>query len=382
MADKRQRDLDLRFMRRALRLAARGLGRVSPNPAVGAVLARGDETVGEGYHARCGGPHAEVVALRGAGPRSVGSTLYVSLEPCNHHGRTPPCTEAILKAGVSRVVVAVEDPNPRVKGGGIDRLRAEGVEVAEGVLHKQAARLNEAFFKWSATGLPFFTLKAAVTLDGKIATRTGASRWITGEASRRLVHRLRDRTDAILTGVGTVLADDPLLSVRRGRQTPSRQPLKIVVDSKARTPAGARLLSDESPGPTIIATTAKAPTGRRVALEAAGAEVWELPDRDGRVDLVALAERLAERGAVSVMIEAGGTLAAAALGAGIVDKAAFFVAPVVFGGETAPTAVEGNGIAEVRDAFRLGRLCTRRLGEDILIEGYLCSPESSRKSEP
>jgi len=249
-------------------------------------------------------------------------------------------------------------------------------------LQARAARLNEAFFKWSRSGLPFFTLKSAVTLDGKIATRTGASKWITGDASRRLVHRLRDRTDAILTGVNTVLVDDPLLSTRIGQRKNVHHPLKVIADSQARTPPSARLLSGESPGPTVIATTAQAPTTRRKALEMAGAEVWELPQRDGNVDLLALAKRLGARGVLSVLIEAGGRLAAGAIAAGIVDKVLFFVAPIIVGGEEAPTAVEGTGIAQLADAFRLDGLSVRRLGQDILIEGYLCSPESSKRSEP
>lgn len=382
MGNNGQRDRDTRFMRRALRLAARGLGRVSPNPAVGAVVVQGEKIVGEGFHGFCGGPHAEVAALRAAGPRSDGATLYVTLEPCNHYGRTPPCTDAILSAGVKRVVVAVRDPNPHVRGGGIERLRAEGVQVVEGVLQEHAAKLNEAFFKWSRSGLPFFTLKSAVTLDGKTATRTGESKWITGEASRRLVHRLRDRTDAILTGVNTVLVDNPLLSTRIGRCKNVHHPLKVVADSQARTPPTARLLSDESPGATVIATTALAPRMRRESLERAGAEVWVLPERDGNVDLLALAKKLGARGVLSVLIEAGGRLAAGALAAGIVDKVLFFVAPKIIGGEDAPTAVEGNGIAQLADVIKLDGLSLRRLGQDILIEGYLCSPESSKRSEP
>jgi diaminohydroxyphosphoribosylaminopyrimidine deaminase/5-amino-6-(5-phosphoribosylamino)uracil reductase len=380
MADTGSQERDRALMRRALRLAARGLGRVSPNPAVGAVVVRRGRVVGEGFHAVCGGPHAEVVALGAAGRLADGATLYVTLEPCNHHGRTPPCTEAILQAGVRRVVVAVRDPNPRVPGGGIERLRAEGVAVTEGVLQAEAARVNEAFFKWAGTGLPFVTLKAAVTLDGKIATRTGTSRWITGEASRRFVHRLRDRADAILTGIGTVLADDPLLSVRLGRAGAKRQPLKVVVDSEARTPTNARLLSGESPGRTIIATTTRAPRRRQEALEAAGACVWELPERDGRVDLGALARRLGEEGVLSVLMEAGGTLAAGALEAGLVDRCIFLVAPLILGGKRAPTAVEGKGIARIADAVRLSRMTSRRVGEDLLIEAYLCSPASSKRS--
>ncbi len=358
------------------------MGRVSPNPAVGAVVVQGEEIVGEGFHAFCGGPHAEVVALKAAGPRSAGATLYVTLEPCNHYGRTPPCTDAILRAGVKRVVVAVRDPNPNVRGGGIERLRAEGVQVVEGILQARAARLNEAFFKWSRSGLPFFTLKSAVTLDGKTATSTGASKWITGAASRRLVHRLRDRTDAILTGVNTVLVDDPLLNTRIERRKNVHHPLKVIADSQARTPPNARLLSGESPGPTVIATTARAPATRRKALERPGAEVWVLPERNGKVDLLALARQLAARGVLSVLIEAGGRLAAAALAAGIVDKVLFFIAPMIVGGESAPTAVEGKGTARLADAFRLERLSVRRLGRDTLIEGYLCSPESSKRSEP
>jgi len=373
---------DARWMRRALRLAARGRGHVSPNPMVGAVVVKRGRVVGEGYHREVGGPHAEVHALRDAGAKARGATVYLTLEPCCHHGRTPPCTEALIAAGVARVVAAVGDPDPRVSGQGVKVLRKAGIEVEVGVLESDAWRLNEAYFKRVTTGLPFVSLKAAMSLDGKIASATGESKWITGEKARALGHRLRAEHDAVLTGVETVLADDPELTVRLAR---GRDPLRVVADSRARTPATARVL------PAIIAVTDRAPAKRVNALLAAGAEVWTLPAREGevragsaepalslpkgvspaRVDLEALLRRLAERGVQSVLLEAGGTLAAAALAADLVDRLYLFVAPCLLGGAQARTPIEGPGAPRLEDCWRVKNLRTRRVGEEVLITGDL-----------
>jgi diaminohydroxyphosphoribosylaminopyrimidine deaminase/5-amino-6-(5-phosphoribosylamino)uracil reductase len=353
------------WMRRALRLAARGRGWTSPNPMVGAVIVKGGRVVGEGYHHMVGGPHAEVNALRVAGGAARGATLYVTLEPCCHHGRTPPCTEAVIAAGIRRVVAAMRDPDPRVNGKGLAQLRSAGIGTEVGVLEAEAGRLNEAYLKRITTGLPFVSLKAAMSLDGKIATSVGESRWITGEKARALGHRLRASHDALLTGVETVLADDPELTVRLAR---GRTPLRVVADSQARTPPDARLLTADQ-RPPVIAVTGRAPLARRRRLERAGAQVWVLPAREGRINLKALMQRLVGAGIQSVLVEGGGTLAESALAAGLVDRVYFFIAPLLIGGAAAPTAVEGPGVRHLARAWRLKDMRVRRVGEDVLIVG-------------
>jgi diaminohydroxyphosphoribosylaminopyrimidine deaminase/5-amino-6-(5-phosphoribosylamino)uracil reductase len=358
---------DARWMRRALRLAARGWGRTNPNPMVGAVLVRDGRVVGEGYHRQAGGPHGEIWALRAAGEQARGATLYVTLEPCCHHGRTPPCTEAIIAAGVRRVVAAMVDPFPQVRGCGLDHLRAAGVAAEVGLLEEQARRLNEGYVKRLASGLPFVSLKAAMSLDGKTATAAGDSQWITGERARRAAHRLRAEHDAVLTGIQTVLADDPRLTVRHLR---GRNPRRVVADSGGRTPTTARLLAADA-RPPVIAVTDAAPAERREALAAAGAEVWVLPAREGRVDLEALLRRLAEEGTQRVLLEAGGTLTAAALAAGLVDRVYFFIAPCLLGGAGARTPVEGEGVLSLAERHCLRDVRVKRVGEDVLIVGEL-----------
>ena len=356
---------DTRWMRQALRLAARGRGRTSPNPMVGAVLVRGDGVIGKGYHRQVGGPHAEVWALREAGEQARGATLYVTLEPCSHYGRTPPCADAVLAAGVARVVAAMEDPDPRVKGQGFAKLREAGVAVEVGLLEAEARRLNEGYLKRLATGLPFVSLKAAMSLDGKTATATGESKWITGEAARAYGHRLRAQHDALLTGIGTVLADDPELTVRLTR---GPNPRRVVVDSLGRTPVDARLLRSDD-RPAILAVTEAASHTARAALAAVGAEVWVFPAQEGRVDLEALLRRVAGRGSNRVLVEAGGTLAAATLAAGLVDRVYFFLAPCLLGGADARTPVEGAGVPSLAARYRLQDLRARRVGEDLLVIG-------------
>jgi len=317
-------------MRRALELAMRGRGRTSPNPMVGAVLAKDGTIVGEGYHARVGGPHAEIVALDAAAEGARGATLYVTLEPCCHMGRTPPCTEAILRSGVAKVIAAVEDPNPAVCGQGIARLRDAGVAVEVGLCDAEARALNAAFFTWVTLGRPLGILKAGMSLDGKIATRTGDARWITGEPARRRAHQMRAEADAILIGVETALRDDPLLTAREAPAP--RQPLRIVADSQARLPLRQQLARTACEVPTVVATTPGAPGDRVAALQAAGVEVLVVDGPGPRLDLKALAGALAKRDITSVLIEGGGTLHAAALEAGIVDRVALFVAPSSWGG--------------------------------------------------
>ena len=307
---------EVRWMRRALALAARGWGRTSPNPMVGAVLVKGRAVVGEGYHRQLGGPHAEVWALREARARAKGATLYVTLEPCCHQGRTPPCTEALIAAGLRRVVAACLDPNPHVDGRGVRRLRQAGIAVQVGLLAQEARRLNAAYFKHTTTGLPLLSLKTAMSLDGKIATAAGESKWITGQPARAAAHRLRAGHDAVMVGVNTILADDPQLTVRSAQ---GRTPLRVVVDSRARTPPTARLLTADKT-PPVIAVTRQAPAARRRRLEEAGAEVWLLPSKGGRVDLKALIRRLGKAGIQSLLVEGGGTLAASALEEGLVER--------------------------------------------------------------
>ncbi|SHF30698.1 diaminohydroxyphosphoribosylaminopyrimidine deaminase / 5-amino-6-(5-phosphoribosylamino)uracil reductase [Desulforamulus putei DSM 12395] len=371
---------DRHYMRMALELAAKARGRTSPNPMVGAVVVKDGEVVGKGFHARAGSAHAEVVALADAGEKARGATVYVTLEPCCHHGRTGPCTEALLKAGVKRVVAAMTDPNPLVAGKGLAVLREAGVEVQSGLLQEEALRLNEVFIKYITTKRPFVVLKAATSLDGKIATAAGESKWITGHAAREYGHRLRDIYDAILVGVNTILADDPSLTARlpEGR---GKDPVRIIVDSAARTPTAAKVLTQLSAAHTIIATTERAPVERRASLMAAGAEVMVVPGEGSRVDFVKLMEMLGEKEITSVLIEGGGQVNGAALAAGIVDKVAWFLAPKIIGGDAAPGPVRGEGIASLQDAIKLYDVSVERLGEDILVTGYT-SERGGRLSLP
>jgi len=367
-------ELDRELMKRALALAETARGLTSPNPLVGALVVRDGAVVGEAHHPRAGAAHAERLALAGAGEAARGATLYVTLEPCVHHGRTPPCVPAIVEAGVRRVVVAVGDPNPRVAGAGLEALRRAGISVSVGCLEEEARRLNRPFFTWIKEQRPFVTLKVAMTLDGKIAGWDRSSRWITGEAARREVHRLRSEADAIAVGVATVLADDPELTVRLETGWP-REPYRVVVDSHGRTPTSARVFSAGSPERTLIAVTESVPPERLRALEARGAQVLRLPSRDGRVDLGALMTELAGREVTALLLEGGGELNAGFLEAGLVDRVLVFVAPILLGGQRAPTPVEGAGRG-LKEAFRLARMTVRAVGDDLLIEG-----EIARESE-
>ena len=365
---------DARWMRRALRLAAKGF--TPPNPMVGCVIVRDGEVVGEGYHPAAGQPHAEVFALQAAGERARGATAYVTLEPCCHWGRTPPCTDALIAAGVARVVAAATDPNPLVNGRGLEALRVAGIAVSVGTLEAEARRLNEAFVHFHTVGTPFLTLKAAMTLDGKIATYSGDSKWITGEAARRYVHRLRAQSGAVMIGIGTLLADDPLLTARLQQEEPPRQPLRIVVDSRLRTPTDAQAVrfAAQSPAdrPLLIATTESADRARECALQREGVEILRLPaGEDGRVDLAALCAHLAHRRIISVLVEGGGTLHAALLETRLAHKALFFIAPMLVGGRNAPTPVEGSGVAAISQAIPLDSLRVRRFGTDLAVEGSI-----------
>ena len=360
-------DAAARFMRRAIELAEGGRGLTSPNPMVGAVVVTpAGDVVGEGFHARVGAPHAEVEALQAAGSRARGATLYVTLEPCAHHGRTPPCVAAIIAARVARVVVAIGDPNPLVSGRGFAGLRLAGVEIVTGAGAADAERQNRVFLTAMRERRPHVTLKAAMTLDGKIADLHGASRWITGEASRRRAHELRSEADAIVVGVGTVLRDDPELTVRLPRPWP-REPLRVVLDTRARTPRTARLLRAGTPSRALIAVGEDVPEERTRELAGTGATIVRCRKRDGRVDLGACLADLFDREVRAVLVEGGGEVHAAFLDAGMVDRVAIYIAPLLVGGRAATPVVGGAG-RELKSAVRLGGFAVSTLGDDLLIE--------------
>jgi len=357
-------------MARALALAVRGLGATSPNPPVGAVVVRRGHIVGEGYHRRAGGPHAEVLALRRAGKQAQGATLYVTLEPCCHlDKRTPPCAPAVIASGITRVVVAARDPNPKVRGRGLTALRQAGLRVDVGMGRVEAERLSEPYRTRITTGLPFVTLKIASTLDGKIATAKGESRWITSPASRRLVHQARARVDAIVTGIGTVLADDPSLTARPGLSH-GRTPLRIVLDPSLRIPLRANVLRDGQ-APTLMVATAQAPRSKRAVLEKIGADVLVLPSQGGRLAWRTLLTELGRRGIASVLIEGGAEVNASALREGVVDRVLYFLAPTLLGGRDALGSIGGRSPARLREALSLKRVTVTRAGPDILVEGDL-----------
>lgn len=352
-------------MGRALVLARYGEARTSPNPMVGAVVVRDGLKVGEGFHTYNGVRHAEIVALEAAGAAARGATLYVNLEPCCHTGRTGPCTRAILAAGVRRIVAAVRDPNPSVAGRGFRELQRAGIDVEVGVREEEARRLNEAFARWVRAGRPLVTLKAGVTLDGRIASPNQKERWITSEASRAEVQRLRHAADAILTGIGTVLADDPLLTDRTGR--PRRRPLlRVVLDSRLRLPLRSKLVKSAA-GDVLVFTRASSESARARALRRAGVEVVHLPGRGNKLDLRAVVRKLGQREILSLLMEAGARVNGAALEAGIVDKMMLFYAPKVLGDDGLPLLRGGSPAP----ATSLVNVTLQRFGPDFAVEGYL-----------
>ena len=352
------------YMSLALDLARRGMGWTAPNPMVGAVIVKDGQILGQGWHERCGQPHAERNALASCRTPPQGATLYVTLEPCCHYGRQPPCTDAILEAGIRRVVVGSPDPNPLVAGKGIRILREHGIQVTEGVLREECDRLNEVFLYYIQTGLPFVVMKYAMTLDGKIAAWTGRSQWITGEIARNHVQLQRHRYTGIMVGVGTVLADNPQLTCRLPGY---KNPVRIICDSTLRTPLSARVVTTASQILTIFAAGQDRPEKRR-ALEAAGCQVLILGDRSGRVDLPRLMKVLGAQQIDSILLEGGGTLNWAALHSGIVRKVQAYIAPKLLGGREAKTPVEGQGVSDPADAVLLEHSTVTRLGEDILVE--------------
>jgi diaminohydroxyphosphoribosylaminopyrimidine deaminase/5-amino-6-(5-phosphoribosylamino)uracil reductase len=362
-------DFDTRMMRRALELAARGLGQVSPSPLVGCVIAsRSGEIVGEGFYIYEQVRHAETIALDEAGARARGATAYVTLEPHAHHGRTPPCTEALIKAGVARVVVPVEDPNPLVSGKGFAHLRAAGVEVQRGLLEREAIRLNEAYIHSMRHARPFVHLKLACSLDGKIATRTGDSRWITGEQSRARVHQLRHQYDAILIGAGTATTDNPLLTDRSGK-TRRRPLVRVVLDESLRLSPDSQLVMTARESPLLIYTSERADSSSISALEKRGVEV--VRDASGGRDLRAVLQELDRRSIQSVLVEGGANVAGVFLDARLIDRASFFIAPIIVGGRDAPVAIGGTGAQKIADAANLQDVEIIQHGRDIEVTGIL-----------
>jgi diaminohydroxyphosphoribosylaminopyrimidine deaminase/5-amino-6-(5-phosphoribosylamino)uracil reductase len=360
-------DLDRSWMARALAEAERGRGFVEPNPMVGAVVVRDSRIVGVGHHERFGGPHAEVIALARAGGLSEGATLYVTLEPCCHHGKTPPCTDAVLRAGVSRVVAAMRDPFPKVDGGGVSRLKAAGVEVEMGLMAVEARRLNGPYLKRLATGLPYVTAKWAMTLDGKTASTSGDSRWISGPRSRALVHEVRGRMDAIVAGIGTVLADDPMLNAR---PPGPRVAARVILDGSARLPTESQLARTARDIPVWVAATDRAPKARLGPLEALGCVVLPFPG-EGPVPIVELLEELGRRGVTNLLVEGGGTVLGAFLDAREVDEVDVFLAPTVEGGSHGFSPARGLGRASMAEAIRLDRHEVSLVDGDVRVRGTL-----------
>lgn len=351
---------DKKYLRRCLSLAKKGLGKTSPNPVVGAIVVKNGKIISEGYHQKAGGPHAEVIALGEAGERSRGAILYVNLEPCSHYGRTPPCVNQIIEARIRRVVVGMVDPNPLVRGKGIDALKKAGIEVSSGIFEQESRRLNEAYLKYITTGLPFCILKMGMSLDSKITSPD--QRWITSKESKRAVHRLRSRVDAILVGRETVTRDNPQLTTRLAK---GKDPIRIIVDTKLQIPLEARVITQESLARTIIATTRLAKAKKIEQLKDKGVEILLIREKDGLVDLNDLLKKLGEREIISLLVEGGAKIATSFLKAGLIDKVIFFVCPKIIGNQG--LAAFGQGLAEIR----LREVKYRKLGEDMLVTGYV-----------
>ncbi len=351
-------------METALQLAMKGVGKTSPNPAVGAVIVKRGRVIGRGYHKRAGGPHAEVNAIKDAG-NAAGADMYVTLEPCDHSGKTPPCTDAIISTGIKRVFIGARDPNPSVSGRGIRRLRSHGIEVRSGILREDCTSINEAYNKYITTRIPFVTLKLAATIDGRIATSTGESKWITGEPARKEVHRMRSKTDGVMVGIGTVLSDDPLLTTRYVR---GGVPVRIVADTNLKIPLDSRLLGEG--GRVVIATTRRASLGKARELEGMGAEVLFIPAAREGVSIGKLLATLGRMEITSLLIEGGPRIAASALREGVVDKVVIFFSPRIIGGDGIPM-IGRLGTKRLNDSLALKELAFRKIGKDTIAEGYL-----------
>ena len=362
-------NIDEKFMRQALREARKGLGRTSPNPLVGAVIVRAGKVVARGYHRRAGLPHAEIEALGKLKTSRPGDTLYVTLEPCNHTGRTPPCTQAILKSGIKKVVIGMKDPNPTVAGGGCEFLKRSGIDVTKGVLETECRILNESFIKFVTTGRPFVIVKSAMTLDGWTSTSTGHSKWITNDQSRAFVHRLRDRVDAVMVGIGTVLEDDPSLTTRLKRGK-GKDPLRIIVDTYLRTPAKAKVVTHHSSADTLIVTGENAETEDQQTFHAKGVSTLVLPAVNGRIDMPALMARLGDMSVTSLLVEGGAGIMGTMIREKLVDKFYIFKAPKVLGGDDGVPMAAGSGAKQMDKCLTLKNIQLRRFEDDVLISGY------------
>lgn len=361
---------DEEFMRMTLSLARKGLGTTSPNPMVGALVVKGQKIVGEGYHKKAGLPHAEVAALEAAGPAARGATLYVNLEPCCHQGKTPPCVGAIVKAGIKKVVVAMRDPNPLVLGKGIEQLKRAGIDVKVGLLEAEARLLNEAFITVKEQNRPFILMKAATSLDGKIATKIGESRWISNEESRKYANKLRSTMDGVMVGINTVILDNPMLVPRITK--PKRYPVRIVLDSKLRIPLTCQLVKTADRYRTMIFALNDARTEKESRLKSMSVEVVRVgPGENGRISLAEVCKGLVERDITSVLLEGGGELNSSLLKEGFVDKIVFFYAPKIIGGKNASNLIAGKGVDFLKDAYKIDITSVRKLKEDICVEGYV-----------
>lgn len=364
---------DVRYMQEAIALAAKGRGYTSPNPMVGAVVVKSNQIIGRGWHRAAGRDHAEVEAINDAGNDASGADIYVTLEPCNHYGKTPPCTKKILDSGIRRVVVAAQDPNPFVAGGGIKYLRDNGIRVEAGVCKDEAEALIEDFIWYVQNDKkPFVILKCATTLDGRLATSTGDSRWITGEKSRRFVHELRHAYDAILVGSGTLHKDNPSLTARiDGRTTPAKDPRRIILDSTLSIDLDAKVLTQSSNADTIIVSAPGSDPKKRALLESMGVTVLTVPVKENFLDFNSLLEQIGKMGIMSLFIEGGATVIGSALSSGIVNKVLFFMAPKILGGDDGVPVCRGKGPLLMKDAFQIKKVDIRRFDDDILVSGYL-----------
>lgn len=360
---------DIKFMKMALQVSLEGTGFVNPNPLVGAVIVKNGQVIGKGYHAYFGGPHAEINAIQNANESVEGATIYVTLEPCNHQGKTPPCTEVLIKEKFDRVVVGMKDPNELVNGKGIDRLRKAGIIVDTGILENEITAANEAYIKYITTQKPFCTLKTAMTLDGKISTYSGESKWISNEKSRDCVHKLRHQYAAIMVGVNTIIKDNPMLTDRSQHEKRSN-PIRIIADSSGRIPLDSDILNTNS-AKTLLAVTKNASNKFIKAVKNKGAEVIVCPENNKKIDLIFLIDELGKRGIDSILLEGGSTLNFSAIQAGIVDKVYSFISPKMFGGQTANTPVGGAGFENVQDAINLSIESVQRFDEDLMITAYI-----------
>ncbi len=356
-------------MQLAYNLAKKGCGSVNPNPLVGAVIVKGGKVIGEGYHKIYGGPHAEVNAFRSAKESVEGATMYVTLEPCSHYGKTPPCAQAIVDNKIARVVIGMLDPNPLVSGRGVQLLQEHGIEVESDFLSAELTQMNRVFLKFIQSKKPYVVMKTAMTLDGKIASRTGDSRWVSNEQSRANVHELRNELIGIMVGVDTVIADDPILTTRLTGNKKGRNPIRIVVDSKARIPLDSKILNTNSEAKTIVAVTSEAKHSKLDEINALGNEVLIIEEKDGRVDLNQLMQVLGEKGIDGILLEGGATLNYAALESQIVDEVHAYIAPKIIGGYEAKTPVGGEGIEKMKDAVNLQNIHFENIADDILVIG-------------